>query len=117
MLLGLNQLVDSLTGLERILTTPIPFSYSIHLWSVCWIYCSLLVSALGVDPLIPSHLIHNSLSNLLLGLDSLQFRQPPLQYVVLPSGYLNKLKVLFLLQTFIFFGFLVAGEEIESMFP
>ena len=27
LLASLNQLVDSLTGLERILTTPIPFSY------------------------------------------------------------------------------------------
>lgn len=27
LLQSLNQLVDSLTGLERILTTPIPFSY------------------------------------------------------------------------------------------
>ncbi|KAG8972767.1 hypothetical protein FRC05_009597 [Tulasnella sp. 425] len=31
---SLNLLIDSLTGLERILTTPIPFSYSIHLWVV-----------------------------------------------------------------------------------
>ncbi|KAG8953192.1 hypothetical protein FRC03_011889, partial [Tulasnella sp. 419] len=42
MLLGLNQLVDSLTGLERILTTPIPFSYSVHLWCVTTIYCFAL---------------------------------------------------------------------------
>lgn len=31
MLAALNQLVDSLTGLERILTTPIPFSYVLSL--------------------------------------------------------------------------------------
>jgi ion channel-forming bestrophin family protein len=39
---SLNQLVDALTGLERILTTPIPFSYSVHLWVVCGLYCFLL---------------------------------------------------------------------------
>ena len=39
---GLLSLTDSLTGLERILTTPIPFSYSIHLWAVTVIYCLAL---------------------------------------------------------------------------
>lgn len=38
----LTQLVDALTGLERILTTPIPFSYSVHLWVVTTIYCLVL---------------------------------------------------------------------------
>lgn len=43
LLLGsLNNLVDSLTGLERILTTPIPFSYSVHLWTVTMVYCLFL---------------------------------------------------------------------------
>lgn len=62
-LLGaLNQLVESLVGLERILTTPIPFSYvlvqasfpismlidvlcrySVHLWVVAIIYCLAMV--------------------------------------------------------------------------
>ncbi|KAG8937755.1 hypothetical protein FRC00_001175 [Tulasnella sp. 408] len=43
LLLGnLNLLSDSLTGLERILTTPIPFSYTIHLWSVATIFVTLL---------------------------------------------------------------------------
>ncbi|PPQ99416.1 hypothetical protein CVT24_005403 [Panaeolus cyanescens] len=60
LLASLNQLVDSLTGLERILTTPIPFSYSIHLWVVTLLYCLAL--------------------------------------------------------SFVFFGFLVAGEEIENPF-
>ena len=58
---ALNQLVDALTGLERILTTPIPFSsvkvifmvhllkpilknrYSFHLWTVTMIYCLAFV--------------------------------------------------------------------------
>ena len=39
---ALLSLTDSLTGLERILTTPIPFSYSIHLWVVTVIYCLAL---------------------------------------------------------------------------
>ena len=39
---ALLSLTDSLTGLERILTTPIPFSYSIHLWVVTVIYCLFL---------------------------------------------------------------------------
>ncbi|EJD41899.1 UPF0187-domain-containing protein [Auricularia subglabra TFB-10046 SS5] len=39
---SLNMLVDSLTGLERILTTPIPFSYNVHLWSVTVIYIMTL---------------------------------------------------------------------------
>ena len=52
LLSSLNMLVDSLTGLERILTTPIPFSYSVHLWVVTLIYCFCLVkfssSVIGV---------------------------------------------------------------------
>ena len=39
---ALLSLTDSLTGLERILTTPIPFSYSIHLWVVTLFYCLAL---------------------------------------------------------------------------
>ncbi|KAG8974333.1 hypothetical protein FRC05_007639 [Tulasnella sp. 425] len=42
LLANLNLLSDSLTGLERILTTPIPFSYTIHLWSVATIFVTLL---------------------------------------------------------------------------
>ncbi|KAG8993542.1 hypothetical protein FRB90_000673 [Tulasnella sp. 427] len=42
LLANLNLLSDSLTGLERILTTPIPFSYTIHLWAVATIFISLL---------------------------------------------------------------------------
>ena len=38
----LNALVDSLTGLERILTTPIPYSFSVHLWTVTLLYCAAL---------------------------------------------------------------------------
>ena len=35
-------LTNSLTDLERILTTPIPFSYWVHLWTVTVIYCMAL---------------------------------------------------------------------------
>ena len=39
---ALLSLTDSLTGLERVLTTPIPFSYSFHLWVVTHFYCLAL---------------------------------------------------------------------------
>ncbi|KDQ53931.1 hypothetical protein JAAARDRAFT_38904 [Jaapia argillacea MUCL 33604] len=79
LLAALNQLVDALTGLERILTTPIPFSYSIHLWVVTAVYCLLLPFQ-----------IWNTL-----------------KWLTIPATALL---------TFIFFGFLVAGEEIENPF-
>ncbi|KAJ7143744.1 Bestrophin, RFP-TM, chloride channel-domain-containing protein [Mycena epipterygia] len=79
LLASLNQLVDALTGLERILTTPIPFSYSIHLWVVTTIYCLAL----------PSQIVAT------------------LNWATIPAT---------ILLTFIFFGFLVAGEEIENPF-
>lgn len=75
----LNQLVDALTGLERILTTPIPFSYSIHLWSVTILYCLALPFQLWGT----------------------------LKWVTIPGTTVA---------CFIFFGFLVAGEEIENPF-
>ena len=74
---SVNQLTDALTGLERILTTPIPFSYSIHLWLVTIIY------------------------NLALPFQI----YPTLGWVTIPACRIV---------SFIFFGFLVAGEEIES---
>jgi putative membrane protein len=74
---SITQLVDALTGLERILTTPIPFSYSVHLWVVCSIYCLLLPFQLW----------------------------KPLGWLTIPATAIL---------SFIFFGFLVAGEEIES---
>ncbi|KAI0701676.1 UPF0187-domain-containing protein [Earliella scabrosa] len=76
---SLNQLVDSLTGLERISTTPIPFSYRVHLWSVTLLYCLLLPFQLYVA----------------------------LGWLTIPATALL---------SFIFFGFLVAGEEIENPF-
>ncbi|KAJ7649232.1 Bestrophin, RFP-TM, chloride channel-domain-containing protein [Mycena rosella] len=79
LLASLNQLVDALTGLERILTTPIPFSYSIHLWVVTTIYCLAL----------PSQIVST------------------MHWATIPAT---------ILLTFIFFGFLVAGEEIENPF-
>ncbi|KAF8823274.1 hypothetical protein HHX47_DHR10000355 [Lentinula edodes] len=61
MLAALNQLVDSLTGLERILTTPIPFSYSFHLWVVVVIY----ILVLNLD-----HFTHNIIRNELRAITS-----------------------------------------------
>jgi len=79
-LLGqLNALVNTLTGLERILTTPVPWSYRIHLWVILCCYC--------------------------LGL--------PFQ-VVKEMGWLTIPGVILVCATF--FGFLVAGEEIENPF-
>ncbi|KAJ3568237.1 hypothetical protein NP233_g5846 [Leucocoprinus birnbaumii] len=76
---ALNMLVDSLTGLERILTTPIPFSYDAHLWLVTVIYCLLL-------PIMV---------------------YPQLGWMTIPGTAIV---------TFLFFGFLVLGEEIEDPF-
>lgn len=76
---AVNQLVDALTGLERILTTPIPYSYSIHLWTVTVVYCFFLPFQLW----------------------------PTLKWLTIP-GTVGA--------SFIFFGFLVAGEEIENPF-
>ncbi|WOO83045.1 UPF0187 protein [Vanrija pseudolonga] len=43
MLFGaINQLTDALANLERILTTPIPWSFNAHIWEVSWIYCLAL---------------------------------------------------------------------------
>ncbi|ESK91588.1 UPF0187-domain-containing protein [Moniliophthora roreri MCA 2997] len=79
LILALNQLVDSLTGLERIRTTPIPFSYSIHLWVVTIIYCFALPPQIWLT----------------------------LKWLTIPAT---------VILAFIFFGFLVAGEEIENPF-
>ncbi|KAJ2918117.1 hypothetical protein MD484_g2291, partial [Candolleomyces efflorescens] len=76
---ALLQLGDSLSGLERILTTPVPFSYSIHLWVVTIIYCLALPLQIW----------------------------DALEWVTIPAT---------VIVSFIFFGFLVAGEEIENPF-
>ncbi|KDQ23185.1 hypothetical protein PLEOSDRAFT_53005 [Pleurotus ostreatus PC15] len=76
LLLSLNQLVDALTGLERVLTTPIPFSYSFHLWAVTVIFCLALPFQIWAS----------------------------LQWMTIPAT---------VIASFFFFGFLVAGEEIE----
>jgi len=76
---ALNSLIEALTGLERILTTPIPFSYSMHLWTVTVVYCFFLPFQLWQS----------------------------LRYVTIPGT---------IIASFIFFGFLVAGEEIENPF-
>lgn len=42
LLFSLQQMSEALVGLERILTTPIPWSYNAHIWEVTWVYCLLL---------------------------------------------------------------------------
>lgn len=42
LLLTVSNLNDALSSLERILTTPIPWSYNAHIWEVTYIYCLLL---------------------------------------------------------------------------
>ncbi|KAJ7069973.1 Bestrophin, RFP-TM, chloride channel-domain-containing protein [Mycena amicta] len=79
LLASLNQLVDALTGLERILTTPVPYSYSIHLWTVTTLYCLAL----------PSQIVST------------------MGWLTIPAT---------IILAFVFFGFLVAGEEIENPF-
>jgi len=79
LLVQLNSLVNSLTGLERILTTPVPWSYRVHLWVILCFYC--------------------------LGL--------PFQVVKEMKWFTIPGVILFCA---IFFGFLVAGEEIENPF-
>jgi len=76
---ALLSLTDSLTGLERILTTPIPFSYSIHLWAVTVMYCLVLPFQIWTA----------------------------LGWITIPGTAAV---------AFVFFGFLVAGEEIENPF-
>ncbi|KAI9597202.1 Bestrophin/UPF0187, partial [Syncephalis fuscata] len=39
---ALNSLVDCLTGFERILRTPIPLAYSVHLAQCVWLFCLAL---------------------------------------------------------------------------
>ncbi|KAI8055924.1 Bestrophin, RFP-TM, chloride channel-domain-containing protein [Syncephalis plumigaleata] len=39
---ALNSLVDCLTGFERILRTPIPIAYSVHLAQCIWLFCLAL---------------------------------------------------------------------------
>jgi putative membrane protein len=76
---AIGQLVDALTGLERILATPIPFSYSVHLWITVCIYCLLLPFQIWTA----------------------------LRWLTIPGTAIL---------SFMFFGFLVAGEEIENPF-
>ncbi|ORX89888.1 UPF0187-domain-containing protein [Basidiobolus meristosporus CBS 931.73] len=47
---SINSLIDCLTGFERILRTPIPVAYSIHLAQTVWAYCLMLPYQI-VEPL------------------------------------------------------------------
>jgi len=75
----LNHLVETLTGLERILATPIPFSYSSHLWTITVLYCAALPFQLWST----------------------------LEWFTIPATVIASL---------VFYGFLVAGEEIANPF-
>ncbi|VDB84468.1 unnamed protein product [Peniophora sp. CBMAI 1063] len=76
---SIQLLTDALTGLERIQTTPIPFSYSFHIWIVTLVYCFFLPFQLWTT----------------------------LRWVAIPGTTIA---------AFVYFGFLVAGEEIENPF-
>ncbi|KAJ8580308.1 UPF0187-domain-containing protein [Rhizopogon salebrosus TDB-379] len=73
----LNQLVDALTGLERVISTPIPVSYTSHLWMITTVYCGTLPFQLWST----------------------------FEWFTVPACVMASL---------VFFGFIVAGEEIES---
>lgn len=75
----LNQLVETLTGLEKIIATPIPFSYSSHLWMITVLYCAALPFQLWST----------------------------LEWFTVPAT---------VIASWAFYGFLVAGEEIENPF-
>jgi len=76
---SLVQFVDCLTSLERILTTPLPWSYRIHFWVVLT----------GWNLLLPFQIVDK------------------MRWYTIPSVALASA---------IFYGFLVAGEEIENPF-
>lgn len=42
LLLPISQMNEALAALERILTTPIPWSYNAHIYEMSWIYCLAL---------------------------------------------------------------------------
>ncbi|KZV77661.1 UPF0187-domain-containing protein [Peniophora sp. CONT] len=76
---SIQQLIDALTGLERVQTTPIPFSYSFHIWIVTLVYCFFLPFQLWTS----------------------------LRWVTIPGTTIA---------AFMFFGFILAAEEIENPF-
>jgi len=76
---SLNQLLGALTELERILTTPLPVSFTLHFWAVLTIWMLLL----------PFQIVDK------------------MRWLTIPACTLV---------AGLFFGFLVAGEEIENPF-
>ncbi|KAF9261132.1 UPF0187-domain-containing protein [Marasmius fiardii PR-910] len=109
---SLNQLVDSLTGLERILTTPIPFSYvSIYLYHRGYPFFLTVFSNVRLTRRYLSFPFRYSIHLWVVTL---------IYCLALPPQIWSTLKWLTIpatvILTFIFFGFLVAGEEIENPF-
>ena len=39
---AIDKLDETLCKMEKIVTTPIPFAYTVHLWTIAWLYCLLL---------------------------------------------------------------------------
>jgi len=85
-LANLTMLVDCLNGFERILQTPIPLAYSIHLSQIVWAYCLFL----------PFQIMGDS-----------QDKVPGYGWVSIP---------VMALIAFTFFGVINIGEEIENPF-
>lgn len=48
---------DALASLERILLTPIPWSYAAHIYEVAWLYCIILVRRFAASVSIEKRLI------------------------------------------------------------
>ncbi|KAG5353294.1 hypothetical protein C0989_008512 [Termitomyces sp. Mn162] len=103
LLSSLNQLVDALTGLERILTTPIPFS---------WVFASRRQFSVQIIPKdTPSICALPNLEYPRMGdnpRNHYRGKQRGHSSLPPPSDMSR--------QSFAFFGFLVAGEEIENPF-
>ncbi|KXN71957.1 UPF0187-domain-containing protein [Conidiobolus coronatus NRRL 28638] len=81
----LNSLTDCLTGFERILRTPIPIAYSVHLSQSLWIFCLAL----------PFQLL------------SMLGPKTSVAWATIPFTTIS---------TFVLFGILNIGEEIENPF-
>lgn len=86
LLANLTALVDCLNGFERILQTPIPLAYSIHLSQIVWAYCLFL----------PFQIMGNTSAAV-----------PGYGWISIP---------IMALIAFTFFGVINIGEEIENPF-
>ncbi|KAI9294713.1 hypothetical protein K502DRAFT_324684 [Neoconidiobolus thromboides FSU 785] len=90
MIANINSLIDSLSGFERILRTPIPTAYSVHLSQITWLFCLTL----------PFQLIGKFY---IVGVNEQQFKD----MLIIP---------IVLIVVFTSFGIINIGEEIENPF-